>query len=252
MFNSWRQTSTDPKDHFIPQKYDLLLSFLVPEKPFSVPLTDMSVWASSTCLRQEVFLSASCPGRDPWSQPQIFPRWHLYWRMHPVVGQMFLAEVQGQNKWALFSRPQDTKRATHWKPILDSQHNLGCVRSRGGHVWMPQKEEPTIMTKILKKIRTSSRNSGHRGHCCANTFLSWDKYNSYTLFQAATASDIKSLSKLQMQSHHETLLQVWSQILLYTASQPWPYVLIKPSKPGLQQKFFNLSQLNIPQWPTDS
>lgn len=118
IFSSWRWRSTDPKDHFIPQKYDLLLSFLVPEKPFPAPLIDMSAWAPSTCLRQEVFLSASYPGRDPWSQPRIFPRWHLYWRMHPVVGQMFLAEVQGQNKWALFSRAQDTKRATHWKPFL--------------------------------------------------------------------------------------------------------------------------------------
>lgn len=159
-FNSWRQRSTDPKGHFIPWKHDLLLSFLGPEKPFSVPLIDTSVWASSTCLRQEVFLSASCPGRDPWSQPQIFPRWHLYWRMHPVAGQMFLAEVQGQHKWAPFSRAQDTKRARHWKPTFHSQHNLGVVpiqredmseylRKRNQQLWQRLWKKLELLQEIL-------------------------------------------------------------------------------------------------------
>ena len=48
-------------------------------------------------------------------------------------------------------KAQDTKKATHWKPVLDSQHDLGCAHWRRGHVWVQQKEEPTVTTKTLKE-----------------------------------------------------------------------------------------------------
>lgn len=89
IFSPWWQS--DSKYHFI-LKTNPLSPFLYQKNPLQFQWS--IAWDTDTCLRQEVFLSASCRERDPWSQPQIFPRWHLYWRTHPVAGQMFLAEVQ--------------------------------------------------------------------------------------------------------------------------------------------------------------
>lgn len=172
MFSSWRQRSSYPKITSYPQN-DLLLSFLVPEKPFSVPLIDTSAWPSSTCLRQEVLLSASCPERDPWSRPQISPRWHLYWRMHPAVGQMFLAEVKGQN--IFFPKSTRQKKGTmHWNLFLIVDTKLAMPASGDGLSEYFRKSHQQLW-QTLKQIRTSSRNSGYQDHCYINIFLSWDK-----------------------------------------------------------------------------
>lgn len=187
----FEERSIDSKHHFICCKHSpALLSHT--RKPFSFSLIDTSVWTSSTCLRQEVLLSASYPGRDPWSQPQIFPRWHLYWRTHLVVGQMFLVqEIQEQCKWTFLSKAQDTKRVRRWKPILHSQHNLAVVTVQKRTCLNTSEKRMNNYDKLWKKLKVLQE-LDHQSYCYTDNFLSRDRCNSCTHLQVTMAFDINS------------------------------------------------------------